>query len=192
MKEVLLCGDSFSADWGDIGWPQLLSRDFNITNLSQAGVGEYKILKQIESVNIRDYDLVIVSHTSPSRVHTANHPIYKTGFHKDCDLIYTDIENKNSFFNSSLKIAKGWFKFHYDDQYQTDIYKLIRNKIKNICTIPYISISHAHLNVDVIPENKFIDFSELWKTHRGTINHYNEIGNQKIYEILKDEIYKIL
>jgi hypothetical protein len=192
MKKILLCGDSFSADWGSTGWPQMLSKDFNITNLSQAGVGEYKILKQIESTSLDNFDLVIVSHTSPSRIHTVSHPIHRTGFHKNCDLIYTDLEHKNSFFNISLRTAKNWFRFHYDDQYQIDIYNLIREKINNLCTIPYISISHARLNIDVKQETNFIDFFDIWKNHRGKINHYDDAGNQQIYEILKNKINKII
>jgi hypothetical protein len=192
MIKILICGDSFSADWGSSGWPRLLSNEFDVINLSQAGVGEYKILKQLESVNVKDFDLIIVSHTSPSRVHTPQHPVYKKGFHKNCDLIYTDIENKRSFFNTSLKVAKGWFKFHYDDQYQVDIYNLVREKINNLCTVPYVSISHVDFDLNLKKENVFIDFSNIWKNHRGGINHYDTYGNQEIYKILKNKILDLL
>lgn len=192
MKKILICGDSFSADWGLVGWPQLLSEDYNIVNLSQAGVGEYKILKQIQSVDLKNFELIIVSHTSPSRVHTARHPLYREGFHKNCDLIFTDLENKFSFFNRSLKIAQGWFKYHYDDQYQIDIYHLIREKINTLCAIPYISISHADIEYKNYNEKNFIDFFHLWKTHRGSVNHYDDHGNNEIYRILKDKIQTLI
>ena len=67
--------------------------DYNVTNVSQAGVSEYKILKQVEDhLYSNDFDLVIVCHTSPYRVHTPEHPVHNSGLHKDCDLIYSDVE----------------------------------------------------------------------------------------------------
>jgi len=163
----------------------LLAKDFNITNLSEAGVGEYKIMKQITSVNTSQFDITIVSHTSPSRIHTPNHPIHKTNLHKNCDLIYTDIENRNDWFNENLKISKKFFEYHYDDQYQIDVYTLIRKEIKNCIKNRYISISHIPLVAKLSIENTHIDFSDLWTHNRGQINHYNENGNKLIFEKLK-------
>ena len=62
--ELLIIGDSFSADWSIkyndyLGWPSLLLEHYQITNLSQAGVGEYKIYKQLLSVtNLEKYDII--------------------------------------------------------------------------------------------------------------------------------------
>jgi hypothetical protein len=181
MKRILIAGDSFAADWPGNGWPKMLSRHFDVTNLAQAGVGEYKILKQIQSIDCNLFDAVIVSHTSPSRVHTPAHPIHKFGFHKDCDLIYEDIQ-RPSWFNRSLQIAKGWFNYHYDDKYQIDIYQLIRKEINRTIKVPYISISHVDFGVDLVVENNHIDFKNLWKNHRGQINHYDEDGNIEVYK----------
>ena len=115
--KILIAGDSFAAKWPDttVGWVDLLSKDHKVTNVAQAGVGEYKIYKQIENIDQNLYDCIIVSHTSPSRIHTPSHPIHTAGFHKDCDLILTDISEKFSFFDNRLKTAQGWFKYHYDD-----------------------------------------------------------------------------
>ena len=60
-----------------------------------------KYPKQIQNAKLDEYDLVIVN-LQTSRVHTSNTPP-RTELHKDCDLLYTDIEKRNSFFNESLK-----------------------------------------------------------------------------------------
>ncbi len=93
-KRIVLAGDSFGCEWptGE-GWPLMLAKNHAVNNIAQAGVGEYKILKQLWNLSARDaywvnnYDCVIVCHTSPSRIHTPKHPVHKEGLHKDCDLI---------------------------------------------------------------------------------------------------------
>lgn len=189
--KILITGDSFAAPWpfAKIGWVNMLAHYYDVTNLAQAGVGEYKILKQIESTNIDQYDIIIVSHTSPSRVHTPRHPIHKEGFHKNCDLLYNDIADRNSWFNPSLKAAQNWFDYHYDDPYQIDIYNLIRKQINDIlCKKNYISITHTEISKDLSIEPNNIDFSNLWKKERGPINHYTVEGNKAVFKQLKDII----
>lgn len=185
---VLICGDSFSANWHGKypGWPCLLSNDFNVTNRSQAGVGEYKILKQVEQGV--DFDFIIVSHTSPSRVHTRN-SLHKTDLHKNCDLLYNDVAGKWSVFNKKVKSAKLWFETHYDDDYQWDIYKLFREKIDNLLQDKsYLSISHLPVLRDYSIEKKHLHFDKFWTENRGTVNHYTESGNRTVYETIKDLI----
>lgn len=188
---LLIAGDSFAAKWPSTnqGWVDLLADRHSVTNLAQAGCGEYKILKQIESANLDLYDLIIVSHTSPSRVHTPNHPIHKDGFHKDCDLLANDIIERKNWFNPSLKAAQEFFKYHFDDVYQIDIYKLIRKQISEIIdSRPYISLTHVDISKELTIELNNIDFSDLWKKERGTINHYTVQGNKMIYNKLIEHI----
>ena len=185
---ILIVGDSFAAEWPNAnnGWVNLLAEKFNVTNLAQPGISEYKILQQIKSVNVRDFDYVIVSHTSPSRIHTPQHPIHKEGFHKHCDLIVADIDNRFSLFNDSLRAAQGWFKHHYDDKYQLDIYNLIRKEINSLITVPYISMTHVEIAANLAIEKTNLDFSKLWEKNRGSINHYTEFGNELVLmELLK-------
>ena len=52
-------------------------------------------------LNLKTMIRMTVSCTSPSRVHTQNHPLHKKGLHKDCDLIYTDLEDRNSLFGNA-------------------------------------------------------------------------------------------
>ena len=99
MKKILVVGDSFAADWTKKypeghGWVNLLSAEYAVTNLAQAGVGEYKILQQIKSVpDIQMFDLVLISHTSPYRIHTRKHPVHHADpLHNHADLIMEDIE----------------------------------------------------------------------------------------------------
>jgi hypothetical protein len=188
--KILIAGDSFATVWPDsqLGWPTLLAKKYNVVNLAQAGIGEYKILKQIESQEIKDFDLVIVSHTSPSRLHTNNHPVHKEGFHKNCDLILNDLINRSTFRNPSLKAAQEYFKYHYDDEYQIDIYRLIRKQINELITIPYISMSHVDIVNTLAIETNHLDFSNLWSKERGSMNHYTVEGNFKIFETLEDII----
>ncbi len=188
IKKLLIAGDSFAALWPNTnkGWVNLLAEKFNVVNVAQAGVGEYKIYKQLVNLDINQFDAVIVSHTSPSRIHTPGHPLHTKGFHKDCDLIITDLMGHFNPFNSKLRSAKLWFENHYDDEYQIDIYKLLREKINSMINITYISLSHIEIANTLAVEQNHIDFSQLWKNNRGTINHYTEEGNLKVYnEIIK-------
>lgn len=189
---VLIAGDSFAAEWpGHNSWVKLLARDYDVTNVAQAGVSEYKILQQIQTANLDEYDLIIVSHTSLSRVHTPKHPLHKEGLHKDCDLIFNDI-NRISFFNASLKAAKDYFKYHYDDKYYQTVYSLLRKEINTILAEKkYLSMSHVEVAKLFIHEDNHLDFSEFWQSHKGTENHYNITGNQKIYDIVVDKINKL-
>lgn len=191
--KLLVAGDSFAAEWpGTNGWVKQLAEEHDVTNIAQAGVSEYKILKQVQSQKLEDFDAVIVSHTSPSRVHIKKHPLHKQGLHKDCDLIYTDIAGRSSFFNKELRTAQNYFKHIYDDQYYQDIYLILREKINSIITIPYLSISHLEIAKYYIVEDKHLDFSEFWDNHKGTENHYNDIGNATVLKIILDNLNKIM
>lgn len=186
--KILIAGDSFATKSSPlpVSWMELLAERFEVTNLAQAGIGEYKIYKQLCSVDIDSFDCVIVSHTSPSRIHTNNHPLHSTGLHKDCDLILNDLVGHFQPFNTSLQTAKNFFKYHYDEEYQVDIYNLLRHKINDMIKIPYISMTHVSIATSLACENTNIDFSGLWANHRGTINHYTQTGNSAIFNILLD------
>jgi len=192
--KILIAGDSFAARWAntDTGWPSLLSQCFNVTNIAQAGVGEYKILKQIKNSDLNKFDLLIVSHTSPFRIHTPEHPIKRDGLHKNCDLIYTDLEANIDPSNKSLTTALDWFKYHYDEEYQCDMYNLVRQEINRIANIPYLCLDHNPITSNHAFEKDRIDFSNIWTKHRGVINHYNDDGNTLVFQTIRDKIEKLL
>jgi hypothetical protein len=195
---ILIVGDSFSSDWSIkyseySGWPNLLAKDYDITNMSQAGCSEYKILKQLQLVDLQQYDFVVISHTSPGRIYTPMHPVHSTDpLHKNSDLIYTDIEYHNSrlknIFNISLKTACKFFLYHYDDEYYDYVYKLIRNEITSLTkNCPTLIVNHLPCLADYTGDN-ILDFSSMLETHRGTINHFSQAGNQLIYQTVKNYI----
>lgn len=193
---VLIAGDSFGAEWpikgNNQGWPNLLVSDFKITNISQAGVGEYKILKQIQSIDQKDFDIIIVNHTSPGRVHTRKHPIHSTGLHENCDLLYNDIDRRFSVFNRALQSAKDWFLYHYDDEYQKDVYRLIRKEIDSIINIPYLAVSHMPISVEFCIEKNHLDLSNIWLKRRGDVNHYSKEGNHLVALCIENKICEIM
>jgi len=166
-KRILITGDSFGCEWpgGEgIGWPLVLSETHAVNNLAQAGVGEYKILKQLHDLSAHDsywvnnYDCVIVCHTSPSRIHTPKHPVHKQGLHKHCDLIYSDLHDKVDWFNPGLKTAKNWFYHHYDDEYQKDLYQILREEINRFIPIPYLAVDNFSISNQFAFEKNTLDF----------------------------------
>jgi len=197
-KRILVAGDSFAAEWPTgKGWVHKLAEDNAVNIVAQAGVGEYKILKQLHNVSATDpywvnnYDCVIVCHTSPSRIHTPQHPVHQEGLHKDCDLIYSDLEKRFDWFNPRLKTAKNWFWHHYDDEYQIDIYNMIREKIKKFIPIPYLAVDHFEVSNFYATEDNILDLTKTWPKYRGNINHYTVEGNQIVYNQIVDKLDKI-
>lgn len=187
--KILIAGDSFAAEWpGKNGWVKLLKNDYEITNVAQAGVSEYKIYKQIKDINLNEYKYVIVSHTSPFRVHTLNHPLHKEGIHSNCDLLWSDIADRCSLLNPSLKAAQGYFKYHYDKDYYHTLYELFRKEIYTLLKKKkYLSISHLEIDTP-IHETKHINFSKFWLANKGNENHYSIEGNQLVYKIIIEKL----
>ena len=188
--KILICGDSFAADWtvkyNGQGWPNLIAQEFDVTNLAQAGCSEYKIYKQLISQNLDDYDLIIVSHTSAYRWYIETpHPVhYADPLHKNSDLIFTDVEEHNKF-RSGLTSILYFFRKFYSLEYADFIHELISEKIYNITKDKRV----LHLtHVDASYTFNVINFSEVFRDYRGNMNHYTEIGNQIVFERIRKEI----
>jgi hypothetical protein len=181
---ILISGDSFAVDDPNLenSWPNLLKHYHNVVNVAQAGVGEYKILKQLEKITLTDYDVIIVVHTSPYRVHINQHPLHSTSaLHKNCDLIFNDIEKSNSQ-NIVTETAVNYFKYIFDKKYYEDIYSLIKKEIYFVTH----SCKTLHLTFFDKSDEKTDDLSAIWKKFPGNINHLNVKGNQQVLEkILK-------
>jgi hypothetical protein len=193
--KILICGDSFAADWTlkykGHGWPNLLARENDVTNVAQAGCSEYKIYKQLVAQNLDDYDLIIVSHTSAYRWYIETpHPVhFADPLHKNSDLIYTDIEEYNKFSSSlSLSSILYFFRTFYSLEYADFIHKLISEKIFEISKDKKV----LHLtHIDTKYTFDVVNFSDIFRDYRGTINHYNDIGNRIVFERLRKEIYNL-
>ena len=196
MSKILICGDSFAVDYKKIngttvGWPSRLAETHTITNRAQAGVCEYQILKQLERENLNNYDAIIVSHTSPNRVYIQQHPVYKNNIlHQHADLIYSDVlyHLEKEPNNVVLNAAKEYFENIYDQDYQEDLYFLIVDRIQELLN------SHLSLHLTTLFDKKSSKFKnhlnlfKICKISPGNINHYDEVDNNKVYNLVNDWI----
>ena len=153
---VLILGDSWAADWSEqyseyLGWPNIVAEQHTVTNIAQAGVSQYSILKQLDTVQPQDYDAVIISITSPYRVYTPQHPVHTSGLHTNSDLIYTDIEHHatENPDNKRLQSAKAYFEHHYD--LGEDLYNLFLDKEHRQYSCAYFShcLSPSSINASI-------------------------------------------
>ena len=182
--KVLIVGDSFAADWtakysDQKGWPNYLSEQYSVTNLAQAGCSEYKIRKQLDSVNLNEFSHCIVSHTSPNRIPVEHNPLHTNDIlHHSCDFIYADIcESKNS----SVQSIKEYYEKHFYQEYYdyvhsliiNDIDKLIKQSSVNTLHITFFDIQHPLIN-----KNYF----NIFQAFPGKINHLSDSGNKRIFE----------
>lgn len=197
---ILILGDSWSADWSEKnsefkGWPELLATKYNVTNVSEAGVSQYKICKQIENSNYQDYDLIICSITSPNRIYSKSKINKVSKFHKNCDLIFQDIEFAVAQGDSTPEItsALNYFIYHWDKDYADFVHQLkvdwCYDHLKNYNTIftSIIDDSKKFLPSDAI----FIDGFEIFETYPGNINHLSEEGNNIFFKNLTDKLMQV-
>ena len=186
-KTLLIAGDSFSSDWtkkyDGIGWVNMLDFDYKVTNISQAGVSEYKIYQQLNSVDLTKFDNIIVSHTSAYRIPIQEHPIHKDDLlHHNCDILFSDVEQHLD--NPTMKTAYNFYSEIFYPEYFCFVNDLIFEKIKQITpTATHITFFDSFYNDSVYKfENYFLE-------NRGIINHLSKMGNymvyQKILELLK-------
>jgi hypothetical protein len=182
-----LFGDSFGVQRTDHpypGWVDLLANDHAITNYAECGVSEYKILKKLQSVDLDQFDQIVITHTSPTRVYVKHNPLHQdTEYHKNCDIIYADIENHRDEFSFAGQL---YFKHIFDLDYAADIHNLICKEIEEVCKNKKV-LHITHFDYTRLYQFKNLhSFYRLFLKHRGEVNHYNEVGNKKIYlEILK-------
>ena len=195
--KILICGDSFAADWTvkypGQGWPNLLAEDYAVTNLAQAGCSEYKIYQQLLSSNLNSFDCIIVSHTSPYRIYVSCHPVHKNDLlHKNSDLIYNDIKF-HAQTNKDLDVIVKFYEQYFDLDYAKFVHDCIIEKI----IIHLAQFTGKIIHITNLPDtqlpadtahSKSINFNTIFQTHAGLLNHYNEIGNQTIYQAIKREL----
>lgn len=183
-NKLLIAGDSFAADWQSNipGWPNLLANDYDITNIAQAGCSEYKIYKQLCSVNLEAFDHIIVSHTSPYRIYTKENPVHKNNpVHKDSCFIYSDVSEHK------LSCVAEFFEKHFDTEYAEHVHNLLLKDIESMSpknTIHITSFVWDRLYKCI----NWIDFNKVFVSHRGIVNHYNNKGNYIVYNKLLKEL----
>jgi len=188
--KLLICGDSFAADWqkkypNKKGWVNILADKYQVTNIAQAAVSEYKIWQQIKSVDLNKFDTIIVSHASPNRIHCKIHPIHATSLlHHDSDLIYNDLLPHVN--NNDCQTAIKFFERYFELDYYQDISELICKEILNILG-QYDHLNQIHLmNINKKQLYDFLpsyDINHIFKKHKGDLedmNHLTDTGNQLI------------
>lgn len=190
--KLLICGDSFASDWTTVynditGWPNLLANEYEVTNLAQAGCGEYKILLQLLSVDLTKFDKIIVSHTSPYRLYVKQHPVHKDILHQHSDLIYADIK-AHSRTNRSLLPIVDYFEKYTDIEYMEFVHNLICQEIDQL-TKPFDVLHCTHFDWQNLYQfSGMKNFKSLHEQYPGLVNHYNPIGNIMVYENIRDAL----
>ena len=190
--KVLLLGDSWAADWSSKftdypGWPNLLSEKFDVTNIAQAGVSQYSIVKQLNSVNPDDFARIVISITSPFRIYTPQHPVYKTGLHVNADLMLNDLRHKKDPDNAPLRSAIDFFKYHFDPDHANFVNQLIvdhllgrLDKEKTIVTSVFEQIVESH---------RYCDGFSIWKQYAAPkANHMTQRGNEVFAQIMEKNL----
>jgi hypothetical protein len=201
--KILICGDSFMADWsvkypGQSGWSNWLCKDHQVTNVAQAGAGEYKIWKQVERANLSNFDAVLISHTSPNRIHCVEHPVHSgCPLHKNADLIYADISNHAE--NTDAEIAKNFYGRYFDFDYASDVSNMfcekILDKFSSHSSLPvwhlqcyrdnrswrrlFGGASYHGYRYPMIGDH--FNLGPVLHNHHGLINHLNNEGHQCVY-----------
>lgn len=175
-NKILILGDSFSAN--SSGWPSMIGGD--ITNLSQNGVGEYKIMLQSRKTDLTQFETIIVCHTSPWRVHTRFHPIHHSNrLRNENDFLLSDVEYHSKYDNQMLDVKK-YLEKYMDPSYQMDVYGLIVKELKTIPNSLHITF-HDDQDTSIIKNN----YHSIWLENKGTINHMNNTGNLIVSEHIK-------
>jgi hypothetical protein len=184
-----LFGDSFGYQKKDEpypSWVDLLAKQSTIDNCCECGVGEYKILKQLQSADLNQYNMIIVTHTSHSRVFVEHNPLHATSaYHQNCDILYADIESHKDEFSLACQL---YYKHIFSDEYARDIHNLILKEIEEVIgDRPVIHMTHFdHTGLHPLPN--LLEFHTLFLNNRGPVNHYNQVGNQEIFNIIHDKI----
>ena len=171
--KILVAGDSFATIYNGAykGWAQMLAEHYSVKNVAQAGVGQYKIFKQIEKEDLSKFDTLIISHTSPYRIHTANHPLHQEGLHKNCDFIYEDVKGR-------LPEVEKFFTEYFDLDYANCIHYLLRKEIDSI-------INKYKINAIA---TEVLGLDKVFKTNRGQVQHLDSVGNKLIYKRLQERL----
>ena len=187
-KTLLIVGDSFACDWskkykGVKGWPNLLDKNYNITNIAEAGVSEYKIYLQLKSQNLSKFDKIIVSHTSAYRIPIQEHPIHKGDLlHNKCDIIFSDV--KEHIHNPVMKTAYDFYSEIFYPDYFIFINTLIFNEIYKL------SSNAVHITFfDNFYDESVKKMENIFLNHKGNINHLDETGNLIVYNQISEYLF---
>ena len=169
------------------GWPNFLADEHNVMNLAQAGCGEFKILKQLQSVTLSNFDKIIIAHSSPFRLYVKNHPVHTDQLHRNCDLIYSDIK-EHAKNNEKLLPLVDYFENYFDLDHAIDIHNIVCEKIDQI-TKTFEPIHITGFEWDGLYQfDNMLNFNYIFKKYRGIINHYSLEGNNEVYGYIQERL----
>lgn len=187
--KLAVIGDSYAVDPSPSSWTSLLGRSHTVTNYSQRGISQYRLLTIIEkNIDlIRDHDGVIVCHTNPDRVYVNDEVEFATRklpSHPHADLLASDgLDSPDSQWKN---IAKNYYKIFFNLDQQELYHRFIVQRIQDLMRST-LCIHCSGFNLDnIMIEN----FSKLAKQYPGKINHMNVAGNQAVFEFVYDLIKK--
>lgn len=171
---LLIVGDSFAAD--SDGWPSQLG--VTVTNHSQRGVGEYKILKQLK--NHAEYECVLIVHTSPWRVHTPHHPVHaKSNTRPHNDFMLADVEY-HAQHHAEMTMVHEYLKQYYDPEYQQFVWNCAVDQMMQIDNAVHCTF-HDPEDTAKIAHN----YNHVWQQHPGDVNHLNTQGNALVAQLVE-------
>jgi hypothetical protein len=178
---LLIIGDSFSYNNSVDSWVKMLPFS-KIDNVSSNGSSQYRIYKKLQSVNLTNYDQIILVHTSPFRIHIDNNILHSnSATHANCDLIYNDV--KNSSPSEFKDHVIWWFENVYNLDEAELFYNLMLDKIIKQCE----SFNTLHISFfENCKNTNIINFNKIWQQYPGSINHLSKEGNQKVAETLRN------
>ena len=176
--KVLICGDSFAANWPTGGWPNLLSQTHQVVNCAQAGASEYRIWLQLSKENLSNYDAVIICHTSPYRIFVAEHPIHhNNSLYSHCDFIYNDVVH-HAKDHPELNSLKDYFENWFDLEHAEFMHNLLCQKIVDH-TSKYKTIHMTGISWNKWNIANLLDISP-WASP-GLVNHMDDKHNTIVY-----------
>ena len=175
--KILILGDSFCYVPKNESnhWVNMLGKEHDIENCSSPGIGEYKIWKQYRS---QKYDLAIVHHTSPYRIHTRINPMHE-GLRNKSDFMLNDVTHHASTGQKDAKIILEYLTKYVDYQYQEEIFQLLYEQILKIPK----SIHFTMFDNPIVQHN----FNDIFLKHRdmNSSTHLSLEGHTLVHERIK-------
>jgi len=184
--KIAIVGDSFATDEVADSWVALLRTQHHVTNLSQRGISQYRLLTMVEEnlSSILEHDYAILWHTNPDRVYVNNDITFPTrtlASHPHADLVAAD--SLNSSDTQWRRTAETYYRVFHDTQQQKLYHHLVVQYIQELMQ----PIRTVHCSGFVLPGTIY-SFAGLVQEHPGVVNHFDIAGNQIVFEYLTRNI----
>jgi hypothetical protein len=184
--KIAIVGDSFAADDVEHSWISLLQAQHQITNYSQRGISQYRLLTIVEEnlSSILEHDCVIVWHTNPDRVYVNNDITFPTrtlASHPCADLVAAD--SLSSSDTQWRRTAETYYRVFHDTQQQQLYHHLVVQYIQKLMQ----NIQSVHCSGFALPGTIY-SWSGLVQEHPGHVNHLDIAGNQIVFEHIAKQL----